>query len=71
MYCSKKVKLTKSLTKQMKGLKKDSVGYTIGKYGLYSISDDNYVGVIFPNIAILDVSWNNLEILEDYQSKFI
>lgn len=66
------VKLKTDLTKYLSGLVVGTVGYTVGKYGVWSRSDDNFIGVNFLNIGILDVAWNSLEIIDsNYQEELL
>lgn len=50
-----KVKLKVNLEKYGEGLKEGTIGYTVGEYGMWSKSNDNFVGVCFPGIKTLDV----------------
>lgn len=60
-----KVKLNTDLSKYGKGLLPGIEGYTVGEYGIWSRGSDRFIGVCFPGIATLDVSWESLEIIDN------
>ncbi|HWO98313.1 MAG TPA: hypothetical protein VNM45_18665 [Bacillus sp. (in: firmicutes)] len=65
-----KVRLKTDLTKYLKGLVAGSEGHTVGRFGMWSRGNDNFIGVHFPGIGTLDVLWSSLEIIdEEYLKK--
>ncbi|WP_209435643.1 MULTISPECIES: hypothetical protein [Paenibacillus] len=64
MYERIQVKLKVNLTQYLKGLIVGTEGYTIGNYGMWSRSNDNFTGVDFPGLGKLDVLWSSLEIVD-------
>lgn len=60
-----KVKLKVDLTRYGNGLVPGIEGYTIGRQGMWSRSNDNFITVCFPNIKTLDVLWDSLEIIDE------
>lgn len=64
MYERIQVKLKVDLTHYLKGLTAGTEGYTIGNYGIWSRANDNFTGVHFPGLGLLDVLWSSLEIID-------
>ncbi len=60
-----KVKLTTDLTKYAEGLIAGIEGITVGRQGIWSRGSDRFITVSFPGIAMLDVLWNSLEIVDE------
>lgn len=60
-----KVRLKADLTRYHPGLTPGVEGYTIGVYGEWSRNFDRFVGVCFPGIHTLDVTWDSLEIVDE------
>ena len=62
-----RVELTEDLTKYGEGLVVGIKGYAIGRKGIWSRNNDNFITVIFDNSKQLDVLWKGLKIIdEDY-----
>jgi hypothetical protein len=59
-----KVRLKADLTQYHPGLTPGVEGYTIGVYGEWSRNFDRFIGVCFPGIHTLDVTWDSLEIID-------
>ena len=59
------VRLKVDLSEYLTGLTTGTEGYTIGNYGMWSRSNDNFTGVHFPGIGSLDVLWSSLEIIDE------
>jgi len=61
-----KVKLKTDLTKYLTGLVTGTEGETIGKQGIWSRANDNFITVRFP-MGSLDVKWDSLEIIDEQE----
>lgn len=59
-----KVRLTVDLTKYLNGLVSGTEGITIGKHGMWSRQNDNFITVRFP-MGSLDVNMKSLEVIDD------
>ena len=59
-----RVRLKADLTRYHPGLIPGVEGYTIGVYGEWSRNFDRFIGVCFPGIHTLDVTWDSLEIID-------
>lgn len=65
-----RVELTEDLTKYGKDLVIGTKGYAIGRKGIYSRNNDNFITVIFDNSQELDVLCKGLKIIdEEYLKK--
>lgn len=59
-----KVKLIADLSRYSPGLLPGVEGYTTGEYGRWSCGSDRFINVCFPGIAILDVLWKSIEVID-------
>jgi len=65
------VKLLTDLTKYGEGLVPGIKGIIIGRKGMWSRSNDNFITVKFENNITLDVLWSGLEITDEEYLKCI
>ncbi len=62
-----RVRLKTDLTQYDQHLTPGREGYTIGVHGKCSQLSARYIGVWFPGIRLLDVSWASLEVVDEQQ----